>query len=71
MPDKMQITVTVSQDENRVTVELDPEDLINLREGDEIDQVSITLAGEQVALLQRFRERFPGTQPDGGNASLN
>jgi len=67
MPDKMQITVTVSQDENQVTVELDPEDLINLREGDEINKVSITLAGEQIALLQRFR----GMPPGGGNASLN
>jgi len=67
MPDKMQLTVTVTQDKNQVTVELDPEDLINLRDGDEISKVSITLAGEQIALLQRFREMPPG----GGNASLN
>jgi hypothetical protein len=66
MPDKMQITVTVSQDKNRVTVELDPEDLINLKVGDEINQVNITLAGEQIALLQRFRGTMPGTGPIGG-----
>lgn len=67
MPDKMQLTVTVSQDDNEVTVELDPEDLINLKYGDEIDKVTITLAGEKIALLQRFR----GTIPGGDIAGLN
>ncbi len=66
MDEKMQLTVTVSQDENQVTVELDPEELVGLKEGDEINQVSITLAGEQIALLQRFRGTAPGPGPIGG-----
>ncbi len=68
MPDKMQLTVTVSHDGEQVTIDLDPEELINLRDGDDISKVSITLAGEQIALIQRFRGTMPGPGPIGGPA---
>jgi len=68
MPEqKKQLPVTVTEDNEIVTVELNPEDLINLRDGEEIDTVSITLAGKEVARIQRFEGLPPGVNP----ASLN
>lgn len=67
MADKIQIPVDVSVEDGRVVVELNPEDLIELRPDEEINTVSITLAGEEIARLQRF----PGFPPGTNTSQLN
>ena len=62
-PEQVQMTVTVSQDADGVTVELNPDDLINLRPDDTIDKVTVTMAGERIAELQRFHGLPPGINP--------
>ena len=66
-PEKVQMYVTVTVDGDQVNVDLDPEDVIAMRADDTIDKVGITLAGEPIALLQRFAGPMPGN----GNAGLN
>lgn len=68
---KIQMSVTVTVEEGQVNVELDPEDVIALRGDNDVNRVGITLAGEPIALLQRFAGPIPGIEGSGDNASLN
>lgn len=46
--------VTVTHENDRVTVELNPDDLIDLRGDHDVSTIDLTLAGERIAQLQRF-----------------
>jgi hypothetical protein len=39
---------------DEVTIDLNPDDLIDMKGGDEVSRVSLTMAGERIAIMQKF-----------------
>jgi hypothetical protein len=54
MNEKRQLPVTVTRGPDEVTIEMDPEDILDLKQGEEITRVNLTMGGANVAILQKF-----------------
>jgi len=53
-PERDILPVTVNRQPDEVTVDLNPDDLIDLKGGDDVTRVSLTMAGERIAIMQKF-----------------
>lgn len=62
-PERDIIPVKISKTGTEISVDLNPDDLIDLRGDDSIETVNITLAGTRIAQLQRFEGLPPGVNP--------
>lgn len=54
MPENKTLPVTVTRGQTEITVEMNPDDILDLKQGDEITRVNLTLSGENVAILQKL-----------------
>lgn len=64
MPDKVQITVTVSEDHGEMTVDLNPQEIIDLRSSDRVETIHIAFAGERVLEMDRIATTALPPNPD-------
>src|SRR5690348_15856372 len=53
-PERDILPVTVKRQPDEVTIDLNPDDLIEVNGGDQVTRVSLTMAGERIAIMQKF-----------------